>query len=71
MAMIVGHRGARGLWPENSLSGFRALATLAVDAVEFDVQQARDGGLVVIHDPSLDRTTERSGRYSSPAASCR
>jgi glycerophosphoryl diester phosphodiesterase len=61
MAMIVGHRGARNLWPENSLSGFRKLAAMGVDAVEFDVQQAGDGGLFVIHDPTLERTTERSG----------
>ena len=61
MVMIVGHRGARNLWPENSLSGFRKLIALGVDAVEFDVHETRDRQFVVIHDPTLDRTTEKAG----------
>ncbi|MEO8134744.1 MAG: glycerophosphodiester phosphodiesterase family protein [Betaproteobacteria bacterium] len=61
MVMIVGHRGARNLWPENSLAGFRKLLTLGVDAVEFDVHETRDQQFVVIHDPSLARTTDRTG----------
>ncbi|QSI32737.1 glycerophosphodiester phosphodiesterase [Variovorax sp. RKNM96] len=59
--IIVGHRGARNLWPENSLSGFRKLIASGADAVEFDVQETRDGTAVVIHDPLLDRTTEGTG----------
>ncbi|MCC7274989.1 MAG: glycerophosphodiester phosphodiesterase, partial [Alphaproteobacteria bacterium] len=55
MVMIVGHRGARNLWPENSLAGFRRTAALGVEAVEFDVHGTRDGGIVVIHDPALER----------------
>jgi glycerophosphoryl diester phosphodiesterase len=61
MVFIAGHRGARDLWPENSLLGFRNLCGLGVDAVEFDIHQSVDGGLVVIHDPLLDRTTHDSG----------
>ncbi|TFV51182.1 glycerophosphodiester phosphodiesterase family protein [Bradyrhizobium niftali] len=61
MVFIAGHRGARNLWPENSLTGFRNLCEEGVDAVEFDVHQSADGGLVVIHDPLLDRTTLDSG----------
>lgn len=61
MVMIVGHRGGRNLWPENSLSGFRKLAELPVEGVEFDVHLTRTGELLVIHDPMLDRTTDRSG----------
>src|SRR5690349_5071240 len=61
MVMIIGHRGARVLWPENSLGGFRKTLALGVDAVEFDVHQTRDGGIVVIHDPTLERTTLASG----------
>ena len=61
MVFIAGHRGARDLWPENSLLGFRNLCGLGVDAVEFDVHQSVDGGLVVIHDPLLDRTAHDSG----------
>jgi glycerophosphoryl diester phosphodiesterase len=61
MVLIAGHRGARDLWPENSLLGFRNLLGLGVDAVEFDIHQSVDGGLVVIHDPLLDRTTHDTG----------
>ena len=61
MVAIVGHRGARNLWPENSLDGFRRTRALSIEAVEFDVHPARDGELVVIHDPLLDRTVEASG----------
>jgi glycerophosphoryl diester phosphodiesterase len=59
--IIVGHRGARNLWPENSLSGFRRLIASGADAVEFDVQETRDGTAVVLHDPLLERTTEGTG----------
>jgi glycerophosphoryl diester phosphodiesterase len=59
--MIIGHRGGRNLWPENSLSGFRELIALGVEGVEFDVQETRDGQAVVIHDPTLDRTTLGTG----------
>ena len=59
--IIVGHRGARELWPENSLFGFRKLIEAGADAVEFDVHETRDGVAVVIHDPSLERTTGASG----------
>jgi glycerophosphoryl diester phosphodiesterase len=61
MVMIVGHRGARNLWPENSLEGLRKLMELGVEAVEFDVHLTSDGGLAVIHDPTLERTTLGSG----------
>lgn len=59
--IVVGHRGARELWPENSLSGFRRLIASGATAVEFDVQTTRDGVPVVIHDPTLERTTEGNG----------
>lgn len=61
MTLIVGHRGAPSLWPENSLSGFRNLLALPVEAVEFDVHLTEAGELLVIHDPMLDRTTDRAG----------
>ena len=65
---IVGHRGARKLWPENSLDGFRRTRELGVDGVEFDVHVARDGELVVIHDPTLERTTEGTGAVAERTA---
>lgn len=66
--LIVGHRGARNLWPENSLDGFRRTKALGIDAVEFDVHVARDGELVVIHDPTLERTTEGTGAVADRTA---
>lgn len=57
MVRIIGHRGALGLWPENSLEGFREVIALGVDGVEFDVHPTLDGDVVVIHDATLERTT--------------
>lgn len=61
MTLITGHRGARNLWPENSLQGFRNALELGVDAVEFDVHLTDSGELLVIHDATLERTTEGQG----------
>ncbi|MBB2838083.1 UNVERIFIED_ORG: glycerophosphoryl diester phosphodiesterase [Rhizobium etli] len=61
MNKITGHRGARNLWPENSLTGFRNVLALEIDAVEFDVHLTNSGELVVIHDATLDRTTDKTG----------
>ena len=61
MIRIIGHRGARNLWAENSIGGFRRTATLGVDAVELDLHLTRDGEIVVIHDPLLERTTNGRG----------
>lgn len=58
---IVGHRGARNEAPENTLAGFAYAIGLGLTAVEFDVRLSRDGQLVVIHDATVDRTTDRSG----------
>jgi len=68
MVLIIGHRGARNLWPENSLEGFKRTRDLGVDAVEFDVHLSQDGELVVIHDPSLERTTEGTGPVAERTA---
>jgi hypothetical protein len=64
MIRIIGHRGGRNLWAENSLGGFRKTATLGVDAVELDLHLTQDGEIVVIHDPFLERTTNGSGAVS-------
>jgi glycerophosphoryl diester phosphodiesterase len=66
--LIIGHRGARNLWAENSLLGFRRTLALGVDAIELDVQRTRDGALVVIHDPTLERTTLGVGPVASKSA---
>lgn len=49
-----GHRGARGLWPENTLEGFARAIALGVDAIEMDVAMTADGILVVSHNPALN-----------------
>jgi len=53
----IGHRGARAYEPENTLRSFNRAVELGVDAVELDVRQTKDGELVVIHDPEVDKTT--------------
>jgi glycerophosphoryl diester phosphodiesterase len=58
---IAGHRGGAFLWPENSMAGFRETARLPVDQVECDVHLSADGEVVVMHDATLDRTTDASG----------
>ncbi len=58
---IVGHRGAKGLEPENTLKSVRRALELGVDAVEVDVRVSGDGYPVVIHDETVDRTTDGSG----------
>ena len=59
----IAHRGASGagLAPENTLTAFERAIEIGVDAVELDVRSTRDGSLVVLHDPLLDRTTDREG----------
>jgi len=58
---IAAHRGGALLWPENSLTAFRGALALGVDLVELDVHLARDDEVVVIHDPTLERTTSGRG----------
>jgi glycerophosphoryl diester phosphodiesterase len=58
---VAAHRGGARLWPENSLTAFRGAIGLGVDLVELDVHQTRDGEVVVVHDPTLERTTTGRG----------
>jgi glycerophosphoryl diester phosphodiesterase len=62
---LQGHRGARGLFPENTIEGFRATRALGVLAVELDVGVTRDGAVVVHHDPRLnaDIARDKAGRW--------
>ena len=54
---IIGHRGARGEAPENTLGGFQYINDLGIRAVEFDVRQLKDGELIIMHDDNFLRTT--------------
>ena len=58
--LIIGHRGAAGLEPENTLRSFARAIEIGVDAIELDVYCV-DGRLVVIHDDTLERTTNGHG----------
>lgn len=60
-SLVAAHRGGSLLWPENSLLAFRNALGLGVDYLEFDVHLSRDGEVVVIHDPTLERTTSGQG----------
>ena len=62
----IAHRGASGvgLPPENTLAAFRMAMDFSADLVELDVHRSRDGRIVVIHDNTMERTTDRSGKIS-------
>jgi glycerophosphoryl diester phosphodiesterase len=68
--LVAAHRGGALLWPENSLLAYRNALALGVDFLETDVHLSADGELVVLHDPTLERTTTGRGavRASSLAA---
>ncbi len=62
--MIVGHRGAAGHAPENTLASFRKAIELGCPKTELDVRLSSDGEAVVMHDPEVDRTTDGRGFVS-------
>lgn len=57
----IGHRGAKGYEPENTLVSFQKALDLNVDGVELDVHLSADGEIIVIHDETIDRTTNGKG----------
>jgi glycerophosphoryl diester phosphodiesterase len=63
--IIIGHRGAAALEPENTLLSIKRAMDIGVDAVEIDVHLSKDKDLVVIHDATVDRTTNGKGPVSS------
>jgi glycerophosphoryl diester phosphodiesterase len=58
---VIAHRGASATWPENTLAAFEAAVRARADMIELDVRLTSDGGLVVMHDPDVGRTTEGRG----------
>jgi glycerophosphoryl diester phosphodiesterase len=58
----IGHRGAAGHAPENTVAAIRKGIALGVDFVEIDVRRTSNGGLVVLHDETVNRTTNGKGR---------
>lgn len=61
---VIAHRGASGYEPENTIRAFRRAIEMGVDGVEADVRLSKDGVPVVIHDETLDRTTDGVGRVA-------
>ncbi|HEU0138009.1 MAG TPA: glycerophosphodiester phosphodiesterase family protein, partial [Flavobacterium sp.] len=59
--LIIGHRGVRGHAAENTLDSFQKAILMNVDGIEFDVHLSSDGEIIVIHDETVDRTTNGSG----------
>ena len=57
----IAHRGGSGLAPENTLTAFELAIQLGVDLIEVDVHGTADGAVVVVHDSTLTRTTDRQG----------
>nr|WP_279537976.1 glycerophosphodiester phosphodiesterase [Paenibacillus turpanensis] len=63
--MIYAHRGASGDAPENTMAAFRLALEQGAEGIELDIHQTKDGQLVVIHDETLERTTNGSGLITS------
>ncbi|MBC5836899.1 glycerophosphodiester phosphodiesterase [Flavobacterium muglaense] len=61
----IGHRGAKGHEPENTIIGFQKAIDLHVDRIELDVHLSSDNELMVIHDETIDRTTDGQGLVTS------
>ena len=63
--IIIGHRGASAYAPENTLAAFNLALDQGADAVELDAKLSLDGEIVVIYDPTLERTTDSKGLVNS------
>lgn len=59
--MVIAHRGASSIAPENTLPAFKKAIEMGCDGIELDVHPSKDGYVMVIHDAILDRTTNGSG----------
>jgi glycerophosphoryl diester phosphodiesterase len=62
---VIAHRGASGTAPENTLAAFRRAQTIGAHMIELDVQLTRDGTPIVMHDWTLERTTDGRGKVKS------
>jgi glycerophosphoryl diester phosphodiesterase len=65
--MLINHRGLSPGFPENTLAAFKNSVALGVDAIELDLRGSRDGIPVVMHDPTVDRTTNGKGAVADLA----
>ena len=60
----IAHQGGEALWPSNTLLAYQGAAALGVGMIETDMHATRDGALVLSHDETLDRLTDRAGRIA-------
>lgn len=65
---LYGHRGAKGEAPENTLAGFEYLRKLGIHRVELDIRLSQDNELIVLHDETVDRTTNGTGHVRKHSA---
>ncbi|MFC0301241.1 glycerophosphodiester phosphodiesterase [Virgibacillus soli] len=63
--LVMAHQGGLDLAPSSTLEAFQNAANLGVDVIEFDLHITKDGHLVAIHDPTVDRTTDGTGRVNN------
>src|SRR5690348_652098 len=62
---VIGHRGAASRAPENTLAGFRKAAELGCTWIECDVRLSHEGHPIIVHDDTLERTTDGRGRVGA------
>jgi glycerophosphoryl diester phosphodiesterase len=63
--LVMAHRGGGGLWPENTLYAFERAAEMGVDVIETEIHSTADNHLVFIHDETVNRTTNGTGKVNS------
>jgi glycerophosphoryl diester phosphodiesterase len=63
--LVIAHQGGDGLWPGDTMFAFQNAADLGVDVLEMDVHITKDGVLVLMHDETVDRTTDGTGEIES------
>lgn len=61
---VIAHRGFSGRYPENTVTAFQKAAGIGADEIEFDVKLTADGEIVILHDETVDRTTNGTGKVS-------
>lgn len=61
---VIAHQGGDGLWPGDTMFAFERAAEMGVDVLEMDLHSTADGALVLMHDATVDRTTDGSGRIN-------
>lgn len=65
MTNIIGHRGYAALYPENTMLSFKKAYEHGADGIELDIHLSKDNEIIVIHDPTLNRTTNKKGKVNT------